>query len=185
MSERRIFGVQLRSRARSARSGQAMVEFALVFGALFLVIGAVIQFGLLLWSQNSLTQIDRDTARWEVTQSTVPCEAGLAGLASRADSIAKQWGLPGYGSGMWPAPITPGIDTVGSEGISAVWIGPPGLQPSDCPPDDATIEWYVTVRINHVVPIFFPGLQFVAPPCSSSGFCISSTTRLRMEPKAP
>src|SRR5438093_1198101 len=125
----------------ATRPGQAMTEFALVFGALFLVLGAVIQFGLLLWSQNSLTQIDRDTARWEVTQSTVPCKDGLANLASKADSIALQWGLLGYRSGIWPAPITPGIDTVGSEGISADWTGPPGLEPTDCPPDDATTEW--------------------------------------------
>jgi hypothetical protein len=30
-----------------------------------------------------------------------------------------------------------------------------------------------------------PGLQFIAPACASSGFCLSTTTELRMEPKRP
>ena len=72
-----------------------MAEFALVFGVFFLVLGAVVQFGLLLWSVNALTQITRDTARWEVTQSTTPCKDGLANVASKADNIARQWGLLG------------------------------------------------------------------------------------------
>lgn len=162
-----------------------MAEFALVFGVFFLVIGAVIQFGLLLWSMNTLTQVTRDTARWEVTQSTTPCTDGLASLASTAGNIAQQWSLLGYRPGIWPTPASPGIDSVGPEGIGADWTGPTGLDPTDCPPDDATTAWYVSVRINHVVPIFLPGLQLFAPPCSSSGFCISSTAKLRMEPKAP
>jgi hypothetical protein len=162
-----------------------MAEFALVFGVFFMVIGAVIQFGLLLWSMNTLTQVTRDTARWEVTQSTTPCTDGLASLTSTAGTLAQQWILLGYRPGMWPAPTIAGIDSVGSEGIGADWSGPADLKANDCPPDDATTPWYVSVRINHVVPIFLPGLQFFAPPCSSAGFCISSTTKQRMEPKAP
>jgi hypothetical protein len=43
----------------------------------------------------------------------------------------------------------------------------------------------VRIRVNHVIPIFVPGLRLLLPPCpgGSAGFCYSSTTELRMEPK--
>lgn len=175
---------------RAPRQGQALPEFALVFVVFFLVIAAVIQFGLILWSTNTVTQVARDTARWAVTQSTPPCNSSgnLANLAGKAGDIAQQWSLLGYRAGLWPT-ATDGIGTVPAEGVGADWLNatPPGidLYPADCPPADATTPWFVRVRVNHVVPIFFPGLQLLLPSCSSGGYCISSTAQLRMEPKAP
>jgi hypothetical protein len=168
-----------------------MAEFAIAFGVFFLVIAMVIQFGMILWSINTATQVARDTARWAATQSTTPCNSSssLSNVGTRAGSLAKQWSLLGYTSGMWTS-ATLGIDSTPTEGVGADWPipgSPSGatLFDTDCPPADASTPWFVRVRVNHVVPVFFPGLQFVLPSCSGSGFCISSTAELRMEPKAP
>ncbi|HEY8773487.1 MAG TPA: TadE family protein, partial [Gaiellaceae bacterium] len=48
--------------------GQSLVEFAIVLPVLMLIIGAIIQFGIIFWGQNTLTQIARDTGRWASTQ---------------------------------------------------------------------------------------------------------------------
>ncbi len=175
------------ARLRTVR-GQAMAEFALVFGAFFLVVSAVIQLGLLLWSLNTVTQVARDTGRWAATQSASPCDSvgGRAALAATADNLALRLILLGYRSGTWATASA--VDAVGPEGVGADWPippPPPDLFATDCPPTDAQTPWFVRVRVNHVVPIFFPGLQFIAPPCASAGFCIGSTAEVRMEPRAP
>jgi hypothetical protein len=177
-------------RRPGAQRGQAMAEFAIAFGAFFLVFAMVVQFGLLLWSINSGTQVARDTARWAATQSTTPCNssAALTSVGQKAASLAKQWGLLGYTTGMWTG-ATLGIDSTPTEGVGADWPIPPSsgttLFDTDCPPADASTPWFVRVRVNHVVPVFFPGVQLLLPPCSSPGFCLSSTAEIRMEPKAP
>jgi TadE-like protein len=179
-------------RIRASVQGQALVEFSLVFGVFFLIVGAVIQFGMIAWSTNTVTQVARDTARWAATQSSPPCNSAsnLSNLAAKAESIAQGWSLLGYQPGIWPT-ATLGINSVPAEGVGAEWPIPPPppgvtqLFDADCPPADATTPWFVRVRVNHVVPIFFPGLQIFLPSCSSGGFCISSTAQLRMEPKAP
>jgi hypothetical protein len=174
--------------SRDAGHGQALVEFALVAGLFVLVIGAIMQFGVILWSQNAVNQIARDTARWAVTQSATPCDsaANRAAVAATANQLAADASLVSYSAGMWgPAPA---ISALTNEGVGVDWPippPPPDLFPSDCPPSDNATVWTVRVRVNHVVPIFIPGLQLIAPGCGSSGFCISSSTELRMEPKDP
>ncbi len=177
---------------RSA-TGQTLVEFALVIGLFMLVVGGIVQFGLILWSQNAITEIARDTARFAVTQSVTPCESSRPGVALTANTLASRASLVGYQSGSWTATSIAGV---GARGVGADWPIParppdipvaewPGsIFATDCPPADNRIPWFVRVRVNHVVPIFMPGLQFIAPPCASPGFCITSTTELRMEPKA-
>lgn len=168
--------------------GQAMVEFALVVGLFATVIGGVMQFGMLLWSQNTVTQVARDTARWAATQPTSPCDSASnrSALAATAGTLGARLNLLGYRSGTWITAST--VDATPAEGVGADWplpTPPPTLVAEDCPPSDNQTAWFVRVRVNHVVPIFFPGLQFIAPPCSASGFCLSSTAELRMEPKPP
>jgi hypothetical protein len=183
--------IQLRSTRRSVGKGQAMAEFAIVGGIFFLVVFAIIQFGLILWSMSTLSQITRDTARWAVTQSTSPCEAtsNRNALATQANQFALQWRLIGYRTGTW---TTAGpISSLSGPGIAADWpipaVAPGGaaLFVTDCPPSNNGLAWFVRVRIDHPVPIFLPGLQLIAPSCGVPGFCITSTTELRMEPKSP
>jgi hypothetical protein len=175
-------------RRTKSRDGQALTEFALVFGLFIFVVGALIQFSLVLWSINTVTQVARDTARWAATQSVVPCDstASRTGVASKADVLARQLSLLGYRASSWATATT--VDATPEEGIGADWPIPGSttvLFPSDCPPDDNQTAWFVRVRVNHVIPIFIPGLQLVLPPCASGGFCLTSTVEIRMEPKAP
>ena len=170
--------------------GQALVEFALAVGLFMLVVGGLIQFAMILWSQNTINQVARDTARWAVTRSAVPCDSSTsrAAVADTANTLAQQWSLVAHST--WgPASA---VDALGGSGVGVDWaiIDPPPdvlTDPgdTDCPASDNRLVWVVSVRINHTVPIIMPGLQFIAPSCGAPGFCISSITELRMEPKRP
>jgi hypothetical protein len=166
-----------------------MVEFGLPIGLFLLVIGGLIQFAMILWSQNTINQIARDTARWEVTQSVVPCDSPgtRASVADHANQLARDWTLVARST--WPSASA--IATVPANGVGVDWrvVDPPAgmtVDPlTDCPASDNRLVWVVTVRVNHSVPIIIPGLQFIAPTCGAPGFCITSTAELRMEPKRP
>jgi len=168
-----------------SQRGQALVEFGLVIGLFIFVIGGIVQFGVILWSQNAVTQVARDTARWAVTQSTSPCDsaASRSQVAATADQLALGASLVSYSAGTWASASS--IGSVGAEGVGVNWQSVDSTFATDCPPSDNATVWTVRVRINHVLPIFLPGLQFIAPACSSPGFCLTSTTELRMEPKKP
>ena len=169
-----------------------MVEFAMVVGLFLLTVGAIVQFAVIFWSQNTVNQIARDTARWAVTQSDSPCDspAMRAKVATHANQLASQWQL--VGAHAWST--APAIGAVGASGVGVDWYVdedslPPEIEiaevfPSDCPPSDNRLPWFVRIRISQAVPLFFPGLQFINQDCAP-GFCISSTTELRMEPKRP
>ena len=170
--------------------GQALVEFALVLGLFMLVVGALIQFAMILWSQNTINQVARDTARLAVTRSAVPCDSATSrsAVADAANVLAEEWSLVAHPT--W-GPAT-GIDALGANGIGVDWAiidPPPGVltdpTDTDCPASDNRLVWVVTVKVNHTVPIIMPGLQFIAPDCGAPGFCISTTAELRMEPKRP
>jgi hypothetical protein len=174
--------------------GQALVEFGLVIGLFIFVVGGLVQFGMILWSQNAITEVARDTARYAVTLSDSPCDATptRTKVALAADRLARETSLMSYSSGTWSAASK--ISALGPEGVGVDWFedgvegdsqlpGPPFS--IDCPPADNATVWTVRVRVNHAIPIFIPGLQFISPPCIPSGFCLSSETELRMEPKKP
>jgi TadE-like protein len=164
-----------------------MVEFGLVIGLFMFVIGGLVQFGIILWSQNAITEVARETARWAVTQSASPCDSAPArtAVATVADKLARGASLVSYANGSWSSAST--ITSLGDEGVGVDWLEPGVVNPfaTDCPPSDNASVWTVRVQVNHVIPIFIPGLQFIAPACGSPGFCLSSTTELRMEPKKP
>jgi hypothetical protein len=165
--------------------GQALVETALVLPVLLLVIGGIVQFGMLFWTQNTITQIARDTGRWAATQQAKPCANGDVAVANQADLIAQQSSLLGFSDGEWAAlgPSEYGVDPQPREGVEVVWpvpTDPPNLQPDDCPPIDNSQAWFVTIRVNHEVDVFFPGMGFV---CGGGPTChLSSTAQFRMEP---
>jgi len=146
-------------RARPSRPrGQSLAEFALVFPVLMLIIGGIIQFGLIFWGQNTLTQVARDTGRWAATQ--IDCTTAAPVIAT-ANAIAAQSSLIGYTPGEFT-----GANTV------VTWRSEPPAGP--CPPTDNQDEAWVRITINHAVPIFFP---FV--PGNGQ---LASTTEFRMEP---
>src|SRR5882757_5063270 len=89
-----------RGRRRPRTRGQSLAEFAIVFPVLMLIVGGIIQFGILFWAQNTLTQVVRDTGRWAATQQVNPCNSA-GSLAATANSIALNSTLIGYSSGQW------------------------------------------------------------------------------------
>jgi hypothetical protein len=175
------------TRPRRSHRGQALVEFGLVIGLFMFVIGGLVQFGIILWTQNAITQVARDTARWAVTQSASPCDSPVSrtAVAGAADQLALGASMVGYSPGLWSSASK--IDALGSEGVGVDWLQERVPIPfaADCPPSDNLTVWTVRIGVNHVVPIFIPGLQFIAPACGSPGFCLTTTTELRMEPKLP
>lgn len=160
------------ARARKSR-GQSLAEFALVAPVVIAVIGGIVQFGVLFWAQNTLTQVVRDTGRWEATQQSC---SNNAAIVAQANSIAANSALIGYS--------TPWTETASGPGVSIQFL--PAAD-TGCPPKDNSTVYYVSVTIRHQVPTFFPGLEYlpVVGSCDSSGchVLLSSTAQFRLEPK--
>ena len=163
--------------------GQALVETAIVLPILLLIIGGIVQFGMLFWTQNTLTQIARDTGRWEATQQFSPCNSGGLALVAQADRIAQNSSLLGYSAGTWSgAPNSYPTTPRPPEGVEVAWTEPSGtLTPDDCPPVDNSTPWFVTIRVSHAIDVFFPGMGFVCPGPGNT-CTLSSTAQFRMEP---
>jgi Flp pilus assembly protein TadG len=150
------------SRSRHRSRGQSLAEFALVFPVLMLIVGGIIQFGILFWGLNTLNQVVRDTGRWAATQQVCDTVPAQNAVIATANSIAAQSSLIGYTAGEFTAGNT-----------TVAWpIQPPPNDTDPCPPLDNQDVRYVTVTIEHSVPVFFPLV---------SGD-LSSTAEFRMEP---
>jgi Flp pilus assembly protein TadG len=132
--------------------GQSLAEFAIVFPVLMLILGGIIQFGIIFWGQNTLTQIARDTGRWAASQTTCPTSANVA---PTANVIAAASSLIGYRT---PADLTVVV----------------GMSGDPCPVADNSKVAYVTINLSHQVPIFFP---FV--PGNGN---LTTSAQFRMEP---
>ena len=113
--------------------GQSLAEFAIVFPVLMLILGGIIQFGIIFWGQNTLTQVARDAGRWAASQLTCPTDATVTPVAN---TIAGSSSLIGYPSS--------GL------GVSVSMSGDP------CPVANNQKVAYVTITLSHQVPIFFP-----------------------------
>jgi Flp pilus assembly protein TadG len=181
---------------RRARSGQSLVEFALVVPILLLMIGGVIQLGVIFAAKSTLTQVARDTGRWASTQTFSPCDAAATDPTpqplTQADATAVNSGLINYQGGMWTTTnFTPYADNAAlpaapplPEGVEAVWSYTSGT----CPTTNNAGVAYVTVRLSHEVPLFLPGL-FLIPgsTCDGNGcrLTTTATAMFRMEPPPP
>jgi Flp pilus assembly protein TadG len=182
--------------ARRRTHGQSLVEFALVVPVIMLMIGGVIQLGVIFVAKNSLVHVARDTARWASTQTYSPCSSATTATPpeplTQADLIAATSSLIDYQAGMWSAAnFTPYADNVAlpgsppnAEGVEVVWSYATG----SCPTADNTVQAYVTVRVTHSVPIFLPGLSLLpGATCDASGchLATNATSMFRMEPPPP
>jgi hypothetical protein len=186
-----------RSTARRRTHGQSLVEFALVVPILLLMIGGVIQLGVIFVAKSTLVQVARDTGRWASTQVIAPCDAAATDPTTpqpvtQADATAVNSGLLNYQGGLWttanfmaypdntPLPATLPFP----EGVEAVWSYASGT----CPTANNTDVAYVTVRLSHELPLFLPGM-FLIPgsTCDANGcrLTTSETAMFRMEPPPP
>jgi Flp pilus assembly protein TadG len=177
------------ARRRNRRSsGQSLVEFAIVLPVLLLLVAGAVQYALIVNARHSLIEVARDTARWAATQRFNPCSSSAAASPAQplteADQLASTASLIGYSAGMWqasnfvsgttPLPASPPH----TEGVEVAWTGS-----TTCPPVDNTTTAWVTIRLTHQVPVFFPA-GLVPGLCGSSGcqLSVSSSAMFRMEP---
>jgi Flp pilus assembly protein TadG len=96
--------------ARSER-GQSLVELALVLPVLFLLLGGAIQFGVIFATRHELIQVARDSARWAATQHAVD---PISGLALPCESAA---------TATTPQPVTEADELASSSGLMAYSTG--------------------------------------------------------------
>lgn len=133
------------------------------------VIGGIIQFGIIFWGQNTLNQVVRDAGRYAVTEPD--CSP-----ASRSDVIAKITALT---SSMGVASLdgTP-VVTMPTNGEliggTADPVSSTSVSGSQCPAKANTDHVWLRIKVDARVPIFFP----IVPGNGS----ISSTALFRMEP---
>jgi len=151
--------------ADDLRRGQALAEFALVMPVFFLLIAGIIQFALVFWSQQTLTQIARDTGRWAATQTY--CDTNTNLITQQANGIAANSTLFGYTTNLW---ANGGAGTTNKVEVS--WprdFGEP------CPPSSNQDEAWVQVQIDHQIPVFFPFIP--------GDGRLTTTAEFRMEPE--
>jgi Flp pilus assembly protein TadG len=154
---------------RRRQTGQSLAEFAIAFPVLFLFVAAIIQFGLIFWSQNTLTQVARDTGRWAATQQECSTTAATDAVVATANDLASTASLFGY-SGGWTSPTN----------VNVVWtivpppVTTPPTPPGECPPKGNQQVAFVRITLSYQVPIFFPFL-----PVSNT---LTTSTEFRMEP---
>jgi Flp pilus assembly protein TadG len=154
-------------RAEGAPRGQAMVEFALVLPILIVIVLGIMQFGLLFWSQITLTQVARDTGRWAATQQACAqgTGSGQADVIGEAHSIAAESQLLGY-EGASDPDLT----------ISPTWTAG-----SPCPPEDNTTVKWVSIDMAYSVDVFLPLIaQTCTPTCRRT---LTTEVQFRMEPE--
>jgi Flp pilus assembly protein TadG len=131
---------------------------------MFLVIAAIIQFGLVFWAQNTLTQVARDTGRWAATQQDCNPGSATTGVVATANQLAGSSALFGYSSGSWTSPAN----------VQVAWTLGTTTPPSQCPPLGNQQIAFVTITLHHTVPVFFPFL-----PISGD---LTTQAEFRMEP---
>jgi Flp pilus assembly protein TadG len=158
-------------RSRHRSRGQSLAEFAIVFPIFMLVIGGIIQLGVLFWGQNSLNQLVRDAGRYAVTQPDCSA-ASVADIQTKIASIASSMGvarvtgtpaitMPTNGGSVGTPPVA---DPVSSTSVAGV----------NCPAKSNVDHVWLRISVNAQVPVFFP----LVP----GGGAISSTALFRMEP---
>ncbi len=187
-----------RARVGDAR-GQSLVEFALILPLLLMLVGGIIQYGVIFATKHALIQVARDTGRWAATQAYNPCFSAASAAppqpVTEADAIAQQSRLMGYTAGDWnaspqsfrayadntPLPSTKPVPLT-AEAVEVVWSYDAG-QP--CPTVDSTNVAWVTIRLSHRAPVLLPGFAYLPGlgTCDSSGcyLAITTTARFRME----
>ena len=157
--------------SRRRTRGQSLAEFALVFPILMLVLGGIIQFGVIFWGQNSLNQVVRDAGRYAVTQPDCST-ASVDDVKAKITALASSIGVAKVtGTAIVTMPTNGELVGGTNDPVSDV-AGVP--QPNFCPATSNVDHVWLRIAVDAQVPIFFP---FVP-----GNGAISSTALFRMEP---
>jgi Flp pilus assembly protein TadG len=152
--------VQLHT-TRSGRSrGQALAEFAIVIPIFMLLVGGIIQLGILFWGQNTLNQIVRDAGRYAVTEPDC-LPATQTDVLNKIDAVAGQTNFAG---------------TITSKALTMPTTASPDPVSDACPATNNSQHVWLRITVTAHVPVFFP----VIP----GGGNIGSSAIFRMEPVA-
>ena len=128
---------------------------------MFLLVAGILQYGLIFWAQNTLTQVARDTGRWASTQQVCNTGAATTDIVNTANQIAASSALFGYSSGSWSSPTN----------VEVAWT----IDSGTCPPVGNQQVSYVTITLHHTIPVFFPWL----PGVNGN---LTTEAQFRMEP---
>jgi Flp pilus assembly protein TadG len=136
-----------------------------------LILGGVIQFGILFWGQNSLNQVVRDAGRFAVTEQGC-ATANKDAINAKIVALSSVLGVAKLGATVITMP-TNGETVGGATDPISDNNGTPTA--NFCPPDDNADHVWIRIKVDAQVPTFFP---FVP-----GNGAISSTALFRMEPK--
>jgi Flp pilus assembly protein TadG len=125
-----------------------------------LVVGGVIQLGMLFWGQNTLNQIVRDAGRYAVTEPDCSA-ASQSDVLGKIDALAGQTAFGG---------------TITSKTVVIPTTTAPDPVSDPCPAKTNAAKVWVRITVAAHVPVFFP----VVPGNGD----ISSSAVFRMEPVA-
>jgi hypothetical protein len=185
---------------RLSRRGQSLVEFALILPILLMLVGGIVQYGMIFATKHSLIQVGRDVGRWAATQPCSDVDSdGNPQPVTQADLVALQSRLMGYTAGAWdgsaanfhaylpvgtPLPATRPA-SLSTESVEVAWTSDKGV----CPPTSSSDDvWWVTIRLSHRAPVVLPGFPYLPGlgTCDVSGcyFAVTTTAQFRMEPVA-
>jgi Flp pilus assembly protein TadG len=162
-------------RTRHRSRGQSLAEFALVFPILMLVVGGIVQLGMLFWGQNSLNQVVRDAGRYAVTK--LDCSAAsINDVKTKITTLASSTGVATI-TGTPTVTMPTNGELVGgtTDPVSDKMVAGVSTPTANfCPPATNKDHVWLRIKVDAQVPIFFP----VVP----GGGAISSTALFRMEP---
>jgi Flp pilus assembly protein TadG len=146
------------SQHRRRRRGQSLVEFAIVFPVFMLVVGGIIQFGIIFWGQNTLNQIVRDAGRYAVTERDCSSTSQTDVLA-KIDAITSTSSFAG---------------TITGKTLVMPTTTAPDPASDPCPALSNAKQVWLRITVTGRVPVFFPAI-----PGNGN---LSSTAVFRMEP---
>ena len=146
----------------------------MVFPVFMLILGGVIQFGIIFWGQNTLNQVVRDAGRYAVTQPNCS-NASKTDVRNKVTQLTSSMGVARLiGT---PTVVMPtNGETVGGS-TDPVSDDNGVATPNFCPATENKDHVWIRISVDAQVPIFFP---FVP-----GNGVISSTALFRMEPVNP
>lgn len=125
-----------------------------------LLVGGIIQLGILFWGQNTLNQIVRDSGRYAVTEPD--CGPGsTTNVLANIDAVAANASFAG---------------TITNKTLVMPTTTAPDPVSDSCPATSKDEHVWLRITVTAKVPVFFP----IIP----GGGNISSTAVFRMEPVA-
>jgi Flp pilus assembly protein TadG len=146
---------------RRRSRGQSLAEFAIVFPVFMIIVGGIIQFGIIFWGQNTLNQIVRDSGRYAVTERDCSPASNLD-VVAKITSVASNASFAG---------------TIGAKTVVMPTTTAPDPVSDACPATSNSQKVWLRITVEADVPVFFPAIP-------GNGH-ISSTAVFRMEPVNP